>query len=153
MNIDELLDQIDDMLDKAWNLPLSGGRCFLDAERVREVIDDIRLNMPQEIKQAKMIVQDRAEIIQGAKKESEEIVRSAEERVKAMVAQEEIVRQAQTKANEMMQQCQTQTREMRKSATEFAENMLRKTEESLVSAVGEIKATRQNLKKPKLAEE
>ena len=148
MSVDELLDQIDDLLDKAWSFPLTGGRCVLDAERVREIIDDIRLNMPQEVKQARLIVQDRADIIQGAKKESESIIRSAEERAKAMVAQEEIVRQAQAKANEIMQQCQVQTREMRKSARDFADNMMRKTEETLLGAVSEVKATRQSFKNP-----
>ena len=50
MNIEEILDVLDELLDKAWSLPLTGGRCVVDAERVRELIDDIRLNMPTEIK-------------------------------------------------------------------------------------------------------
>lgn len=53
MNIDEVLDMLDELLDRAWNLPLSGGRCVIDAEKVREMVDDIRLNLPDEIKQAK----------------------------------------------------------------------------------------------------
>ena len=68
MNIDEILDVIDELLDRAWSLPLSGGRCVVDADKVRDLIDDIRLNIPGEIKQAKAIVSDRAEIIDGAKK-------------------------------------------------------------------------------------
>ena len=50
MNIDEILDMLDELLDRAWNLPLSGGRCVIDAEKVREMVDDIRLNLPDEIK-------------------------------------------------------------------------------------------------------
>ena len=46
MNIEEILDTLDELLDKSWGLPLSGGRCVVDAERVRELLDDIRLNMP-----------------------------------------------------------------------------------------------------------
>ena len=53
MNIEEILDMLDELLDRAWNLPLSGGRCVIDAEKVREMVDDIRLNLPDEIKQAK----------------------------------------------------------------------------------------------------
>ena len=71
MNIDDILDAMDEMLDRAWNLPLTGGRCVVDAEKVRDLIDDIRLNMPAEIKQAKQIVADRADIISVAKKEAE----------------------------------------------------------------------------------
>ena len=61
MNIDEILDMLDELLDRAWNLPLSGGRCVIDAEKVREMVDDIRLNLPDEIKQAKAIVKDRSD--------------------------------------------------------------------------------------------
>ena len=58
MNIDEILNMIDDMLEEAWSLPFSGGRCVVDAQKVKECIEDIRLNLPGEIKQAKMIVAD-----------------------------------------------------------------------------------------------
>jgi hypothetical protein len=44
MNIEEILDMLDDLIDKAWGLPLTGGRCVVDAEKVRDLIDDIRLN-------------------------------------------------------------------------------------------------------------
>ena len=56
MNIDEILNMIDDMLEEAWSLPFSGGRCVVDAQKVKECVEDIRLNLPGEIKQAKMIV-------------------------------------------------------------------------------------------------
>ena len=59
MNIDEILNMIDDMLEEAWSLPFSGGRCVVDAQKVKECIEDIRLNLPGEIKQAKMMVADR----------------------------------------------------------------------------------------------
>lgn len=71
MNIEEILDMLDELLDRAWNLPLSGGRCVIDAEKVREMVDDIRLNLPDEIKQAKAIVKDRTEILSSAKSEAE----------------------------------------------------------------------------------
>ena len=53
MNIDEILNMIDDMLEEAWSLPFSGGRCVVDAQKVKECVEDIRLNLPGEIKQAK----------------------------------------------------------------------------------------------------
>ena len=63
MTVDELLEQIDDMIDKAWSFPLSGGKCLVEADRLRDLIDDIRGNMPSEIRQAKALVADRADII------------------------------------------------------------------------------------------
>ena len=143
MNIDEILDVIDELLDRAWSLPLSGGRCVVDADKVRDLIDDIRLNIPGEIKQAKAIVSDRAEIIDGAKKEAEQIVRKAEDRARALIAQQEVTKAAQAKASEILSQAQIKAREIRQAAQEFSDNCMLKTEEVLVKSLTEIKATRQ----------
>ena len=50
--IESILNDIDELLEDSWSLPLSGGRCVVDAEKVRDLIDSIRMNMPAEIKQA-----------------------------------------------------------------------------------------------------
>ena len=46
MKVDELLEQIDDMVDKAVSVPLSGGKCLIPADHLREIVDDIRANLP-----------------------------------------------------------------------------------------------------------
>ena len=102
MNIDEILNMIDDMLEEAWSLPFSGGRCVVDAQKVKECIEDIRLNLPGEIKQAKMIVADRNDIIKSAERQAESALRKAEERARMLIAQEEIVKQAQEKAADII---------------------------------------------------
>lgn len=148
MGIDELLDKLDDMIDKSWNLPLSGGRCVLDAEKVREIIDEIRLNLPKEIRQARAIVSDRTEIIKSAKSEASGIVKSAEEKANNMVSQDEITRKAQDKANELLRDAQQKTKDMKLAAADFADRLMKSTEDSLTSALGEVHAARQALKTP-----
>ena len=110
MSIEEILDQLDELIDRSWSLPLTGGRCVVDADKVRELLDDVRLNMPTEIRQAQSIVADRTEIINNAKKEAETIIARAEKRAAALVDQEEIVRQSKNKAAEIAQQAQQVTR-------------------------------------------
>lgn len=148
MTIDELLDEIHTMLDKSWSLPLSGGKCAVDADHLREIVDDIRANMPSEIRQAKAIVKDRDYILSSAREEAEQRIRKAEERVRQMVDQEEIVKQAQQKANDLLTQAQQQAREMRRNATEFTEDVLRRAEETLVKRGSEIRQARQALRHP-----
>ncbi len=149
MNVEEILDMLDEMIDRAWNLPMTGGRCVLDADKVRDLIDDIRANMPPEISHAKKIVADRGEIIAEAKREAEAIIRRAEERAKSLVAQEEIMRQSQQKAQEMITQAQMKSREMRQVAQEFADKMLKTTEDGLAKSLMEVKSTRQALRNTK----
>ena len=73
MTIDELLDMMEETLEEGAGLPFSGGKRAVDVEKVRDLIDEVRLNLPNEIRQAKAIVQDRGEIIASAKRESEGI--------------------------------------------------------------------------------
>ena len=68
MTLDELLEQFDEVLDSGIKIP--GRKTVVDVEKLRAVVDDIRLNIPAEIKQAKGIVADRADIITNAKREA-----------------------------------------------------------------------------------
>ena len=140
MNIDEILNMIDDMLEEAWSLPFSGGRCVVDAQKVKECIEDIRLNLPGEIKQAKMIVADRNDIIKSAERQAESALRKAEERARMLIAQEEIVKQAQEKAADIIAQ------EIRRASHEFSDSILKETEESLSSSLKNVRDTRQALR-------
>ena len=146
MNIEEYLDQLDDMLEQGWSFP--GGRRVIDVEKIRNLVDDIRLQIPAEVKQAKGIVSDRADIITTAKREAEGIIKSAEERARAMVAQEEITKLAQAKAHEIIAAAQAKSRDMRKAAQDFVDDLLKRTEEDLSKHMADLRHTRQMLRKP-----
>ncbi len=143
MNIEEILDMVDDLLDKSLSLPLSGGRSLVDDDKIRELLNDIRQNLPGEIKQARDIVADRAEILSSAKREADSLIRRAEDRARALISQETIVKQAQAKANEILTQAQNKSKEMRIASTEFADDVLRRSEESLTRLLGDLRETRQ----------
>ncbi|MBQ9993448.1 MAG: ATPase [Clostridia bacterium] len=146
VSIEELLEEMDEIFDKATVLPLSGGKAMVNADRVRELIDDIRLHLPQEIRQARAVAAERNDIIADARKEAESITRKAEDRARNMVAQEEIVRRATIQANEMIAQAQTKAREIRRGATDYAENMMRTTEDIISQKLTELRQARQNLR-------
>ncbi len=142
MNIEEILEALEDMLEEG--LPLMG-KCVIDKKKARQLLEDIRLNMPNEIKQAQMIVNDRSDIIAQSEKQAEEMIRKAEERAKALIAQEEITKQAQEKAKEIITQAQTMAKELKKAANDFSDNALKQSEDSLVAALKNIHETRQQL--------
>lgn len=146
MAIDKYLDKIDDLLEEAWNLPFSGGKRMIDVEKVRHLIDEIRLNIPQEIKDARAIVADREEILNDAKGISEEMIQKAEERARKMISQEEVTIAAKERANELLLDAQNKTRAAERAVIEFSESTLRKTEEMLLTASNDIKQTRLGLR-------
>jgi len=140
MTLEELLEQFDEVLDSGIKIP--GKRTVVDVERLRAVVDDIRLNIPTEIKQARGIVSDRTEIITTAKREADSIIRSADERAKELVAEQEIVKLAQEKAAEIITNAQNKSREMRKAAQDFVDDIMKRADEGLTANLGEIRKTR-----------
>jgi len=137
---------MDELLDKSWGLPLSGGKCVVDVDKMRDLIDDIRINLPTEIKHAQAIVVERNEIIEVAKKEGEVIIRKAEDRAKSLVSNQEIVKASQSKATDIMSQSQMKAKEIRRAAQEFSDEVLRTTEEAMTKSLGELRSVRQALR-------
>lgn len=146
VSIEDYLRQIDDILDAAWAMPLSGGKVVVDVEQIRNLLDSVRANMPSEVKQAKNIVRDRADIIDGAKKEAETIIRNAEERRNQILSHEEIVRQAQEKSTEILTTTQKKARDMKKNAQDYTDSLLRRAEEMLSQQTAEIRQARSSLR-------
>ena len=144
--IEDLIDEMYDVLDKGWKMPLSAGKVFVDGEEVRQILDEIKDEIPAEVRQAKAIVNDRAEIISTAKKEAASIVKKAEDKARAIVNQDDLTKAAQQKAAEIISQAQMQAREMRQAATEFADNLMKSTEQFLVASMEEVKETRAKLR-------
>lgn len=144
MTLDELLEQFDEVLDSGIKIP--GRKTVVDIEKLRAVVDDIRLNIPSEIRQARGIVADRAEIISTAKREADGIIRNAEENAKAIVSEEAIVKMAQEKAAEIISNAQTKSREMRKAAQDFVDDIMRRADDGLTANLAEVRKTRAALK-------
>ncbi len=88
MNIETLLDQIEDILDSGSKVPLSS-KIGVDAAAIRTAIEDIRLNLPNEITQARAIVADRNNILIKAKDEAVNCVTSAQEKSRALISSAE----------------------------------------------------------------
>lgn len=147
VSVEALLETLEEVLEEGMNLPLSGGKRMVDVDAARDIIDDIRLNMPQEILQAKAIVQDRAQIISKAKREAEEMVRVAEERSRKLLDRQEIVKQAEEKAKIITSQANRQATQLRSTVTKYCDNMLVTTQEQLQKSYNEIKLIRDGLKK------
>ncbi len=144
--IEDLIDEMYDVLDKGWKMPLFQGKVFVDGEDVRQILDEIKEEIPSEVRKARAIVADRSQIISEAQREAETIIRVAEEKARALVDQEEIVRQAQQKANELIAQAQQKFKEMRKASNDYVDDLMRRTDDSLSENLAELRKTRQSIK-------
>lgn len=128
MSIDEILEEMDELLDKASSVPFVSHKKVIDGERLRELINDVRLNMPQELKEAKKIEFDCQRILNEAKLNAESIIRKAEERAAQIVSKEAIVTEAKKKAMDMLNKAQTASKTLQQNAATSVAKMLNDTE-------------------------
>ena len=140
MTIDEILEMMDDLLDKSVTVPFSNKKCMVDSEKMREYIDNIRYNLPTEIKRAKEMVADRSEIIDDANAKAEQIIKEAEERAKVLVSEDEIVKRAREAADEITAQAKAMDQSIRNAMTQKLNSTLSEAEKSLTRSLNEIKA-------------
>lgn len=145
MELLELLEQLEDTLERGLNVPFSG-RCLVRRDEVLELIQDIRLKLPDDIKQARSISEERAHILSEAENRAEEIVRNAETRITAMVDEHEISRKAVEQAEVIIGNAKKNAREIRLGTREYADGVLDKVESILGETMDIIRQNRQELK-------
>ena len=146
VSAEDLIDELYTLLEKAWNLPLSHGRLVVDGEEVRQILDELRESLPQEVHKARLIVADRKKILTDAKKEADGILRTAEERSKAMISQENVLRQAQKRADKLITTTQKQKREMRRVSGAYVDDLMRRADEGLTANLASRRNTRQSIR-------
>ncbi len=136
-NTDILLEDLEDVLDDASTIPFSK-KSAVDVEKIKTIIEDIRLNTPQETKQAKAIVDSRNTILEEAKREAAEIIKKAEAEARDMIARDEITKRAQAEATEIIAKANEQGRQFiedsQNQASEILGNATTQANEMVTSA-------------------
>jgi cell division septum initiation protein DivIVA len=144
MDILALVDRIEEAMDSGRSVPLMRGR-VVDVEKVYEIIDEVRANFPDELKQARWIVKERQEMLVEAEKEANRILEEARDRAEAMAADQEIVRRAAEQAAGILDDARAQEREIRLGAEDYADEMLANLEVNLGKLLTAVQRGRDRL--------
>ena len=145
MNIEEILDEIDEVLDNATSVPFVQHKKIIDGERLRELVNDVRLNMPQELKEAKKIEGESQRILSAAKANAEDIIRRAEERAAQIVSKEAIVVEARKKAIDMITKAQNASKNIQQNAALSIAKMLNEDEKHYTRNLQNIKTVKSRI--------
>ena len=129
MEIFTLLETLEDIMERSRSLPFTD-KGIVDKEEVLEIIKEIRLKLPDELKQAKWVKEERARILEEAQKE-------AENRIIAMIDEHEITRKAYEQKAEIIETANEMSREISKGTKDYADSILA----NLESAINNVSVT------------
>ncbi len=145
MDILDVLNEMEEMVEDSTKVPLVG-KILIDDELILDMIDHVRTALPEEMRQAKVITQERERILDEAQKEAQRIVTEAREEIAKMAGETEIARQAQEHGRDIVEQAQNLSREIKMSAYQFADELLHTLEKNLENNLVTVKNGREELK-------
>ncbi len=141
-DVQYLIDSLYEMIDGAKNMPLSPDKCVIIRDDALDLLDELRGQLPAELKKAQDLIRARDEFVENAKKEAERIRRQADIDAKTIVGESEITRVARDKAREILQKADERSKAMVSVTNEYTDDALRRTEEAIQMALEEIRESR-----------
>lgn len=133
----ELLDELEEVVAQGANVPFSG-RCILERDELMDLIQELKLKLPDDLKQAKWIKSERQRILQEAQAEADEIIKAANEKGISMINEHEITQQAVEKAHQIIDKANAEAQAIQDSAYNYADDLLETVEKVSVSSMKEL---------------
>ena len=140
----ELIDRLEINVEQARSFPFSDN-CIVDREEMLILISMIRENLPNEIKQAKWLLDQNRQLIAEARKEAESIMREAETRMTTMIDEHEITQKAKLQASQTIENANVSAAQIRKKSMEYAKNKLGDLEEQLTDMLVTVQKHKKEL--------
>lgn len=130
MDVLKLLNEIEDILEESSSIPLSK-KVVVDKKEFLEIIKEIRIKLPDEIKQAEWIREERQRILAEAQSEADTIVEQVKMQIEELVEDEEITKKANERAEEIINKAKSQAKEIRIGAREYGDQILKEVQDYL----------------------
>ena len=121
--IEQIIEEIEEYVDSCRFQPLSTTKIVVNKEELEELLRELRLKTPDEIKRYQKIISNKDAILADAQAKADGIIASAETRAKELVSQHEVMQQAYAQANETISRANQQAAGILDSATQDANNI------------------------------
>jgi len=146
LEILNLLEQLEDTIEEASKVPMSN-KAIINKEEVLEIITEIRLNLPDEIKQAAWIKKERQRILEETQSEANKILNDAQDRQSYLIDDHELTKKAEQKAIEIEERAKKKAQEIRSGTYSYCDKLLGRTQDSLEEMLEVVVKNRDEVKK------
>lgn len=145
MEIFTLLENMEDILENSKEIPLTH-KALLNKEELLDIIKDIRLKLPEELKTAKVIKEEHDKIIAKAQEEADGIIKEAENRIISMIDEHEITKKAYEQKDRIIENANDMAREISNGTKAYADSILEGIQVALEDALKVIENNRKEMK-------
>ncbi len=121
--IEQLIEDIYEFVESCRMQPLSSTKVIVPKDELYDLLDELRLRTPDEIKRYQKIIANRDAILADAEEKSEKVLAQTREKAKDLLNEHEIMQQAYYQANEMIMQASEEAERIRREASEEAEQI------------------------------
>jgi len=158
IHILQLVDRLEELLERGWRLPLSS-KVVLNEDTFLNIVDQMRISIPQEIKQAREVREERDKYIAQAHEEARRIIAQAREDATQHLDSHRLREAAENEAEAILKRAEKEAAHVRIGADRYAEAKLRELAEQIakinqiISSGIEVLKTRQERRAGESADE
>ncbi len=138
MDILHLVDRLEELFNEARAVPFTRN-VVVDEDKMLDIIDQLRVTIPEEVKKAQQLVAQRDRIAAQAQEEASRIVTLAKEKAEQIVEREAIVKSAQTRASQIVNQAREDAAATRRDADAYVVNSLQSLEEEVSRLLTQVR--------------
>jgi len=140
------LQQLEDLVRDAKSMPLSSS-ALLNRDEVMELIEELKVALPEEIKQARWVVKDREELLAKARRDAETMVDQAREEQLRLASHEAVVQRADEEAERLLREANDDARRLRLEAEDYVDAKLAQLEVALQKILEDMISSNESLSK------
>lgn len=138
MDILHLVDRLEEVFNDGRPIPLTR-KLAVDEDRVLELIDQMRVSIPEEVKKAQQILNQRDKILAQAQEEAQRTVQLAQEKATQLVERETLVEQAKLRAQDVIRQAEDDADGIRADADDYVLDVLTRLEAETAKSLNQIR--------------
>ena len=121
--IEQIIEEIEEYVDSCKYQPLSTTKIVVNKEEIEELLRELRLKTPDEIKRYQKIISNKDAILEDAQAKADAIIADAQAKAQELVTQHEIMQRAYAQANETINAANKQAQDILDSATQDANSI------------------------------
>ena len=138
MDIQHLVDRLEQVLTDSRRIPLSSS-LIVDEDRVFNIVDQMRVSIPEEVKRANRVESEKERILAQAHEEAERIRELAKQEATELVRRDAIMVAAQQRADTILERARRDADVMRGESDVYALDVLTRLEEDLLRSLSVVR--------------